>query len=290
MGRPLALPARAAARAIAQMVDENMANAARIHAVEHGRELSGRTLIAFGGNGPLHAARVAAKTGMERIVVPRDPGVGSAVGFLSAPVSYEIVRSRYTTLDAFDPDAVNRLFEEMEREAVAVVRAGASGAEIGIVRTAFMRYRGQGHESEVPVPAGRLGAGTAHGLRVAYDERYIALFGRVVPGMVVEIMNWSVRAAAAAAEAEPLPAVGAERAPRAGGRRPVHAGAAEEPLDVPCYFREDLAAGDWFQGPALVIEAQTTTFVSAGFEALIDGGLNIVLTRVSPAAPPDEGA
>ena len=154
VGRALAVPARDAAEATVRMVDENMANAARIHAVEHGRELSGRTLIAFGGNGPLHAARVAAKTGIERIVVPRDPGVGSAVGFLSAPVSYEIVRSRYTTLDSFDAKGVNRLFDEMEREAVAVVRAGAPGAEIELARTAFMRYRGQGHEIEVPVPPG----------------------------------------------------------------------------------------------------------------------------------------
>ena len=284
-GRPLALPVREAAQAIAQMVDENMANAARIHAVEHGRELSGRTLVAFGGNGPLHATRVAAKTGIERIVVPRDPGVGSAVGFLSAPVSYEIVRSRYTTLDAFDFNAVNRLFEEMEHEAVAVVRAGAPDTEIEIARTAFMRYRGQGHEIEVPVPSGRLGAAVAERLRTAYDERYVALFGRVVPGMVVESMNWSVLAAAVQAEPEPLPAVGERGAPRASGARRIYVDGAAEALDVPCFIREDLAAGDYLSGPALVIEAQTTTFVSGGFEAAIDGGLNIVLTRVSSEAP-----
>ena len=168
VGQPLALPAPEAAQAISRMVDENMANAARIHAVEHGREISGRTLIAFGGNGPLHATRVAARTGIERIVVPRDPGVGSALGFLSAPVSYEIVRSRYTTLDAFDFDAVNRLFEEMEHESRAVVRAGAPDAPIDIVRTAFMRYRGQGHEIEVLVAVGpaRRGRGRASSHRI----------------------------------------------------------------------------------------------------------------------------
>ena len=283
VGRPLALPVPEAARAISQMVDENMANAARIHAVEHGREISGRTLVAFGGNGPLHATRVAARTGIEHIVVPRDPGVGSAVGFLSAPVSYEIVRSRYTTLDAFDFDAVNRLFEEMERESMAVVRAGAPDAEIEIARTAFMRYRGQGHEIEVPVPSVRLGAAAAEGLRTAYDERYVSLFGRVVPRMVVEIMNWSVLASAVQAEPEPLPAAGRRDTPRARGSRRLQVDGAAKPLDVPCYLRDDLAAGDHICGPALVIEAQTTTFVSAGFEAAIDGGLNIVLTHVPPA-------
>ena len=283
VGQPLAMPAREAAQAISQMVDENMANAARIHAVEHGREITGRTLIAFGGNGPLHATRVAARTGIERIVVPRDPGVGSAVGFLSAPVSYEIVRSRYTTLDAFDFDSVNRLFQEMERQSIEVVRAGAPDTEIEIVRTAFMRYRGQGHEIEVPVPTGRLGSTSAEGLRTAYDQRYIALFGRVVPGMVVEIMNWSVLASALQAVPEALPVASGHGTPRVRGVRRLHVDGAAEPLDVPCYLRDDLAAGDNIHGPALVIEAQTTTFVSAGFEAAIDGGLNIVLNRTSPA-------
>ena len=283
VGRPLVMPAREAAQAISQMVDENMANAARIHAVEHGREIAGRTLVAFGGNGPLHATRVAARTGIECIVVPRNPGVGSAVGFLSAPVSYEIVRSRYTTLDAFDFDSVNRLFQEMERQSVEVVRAGAPDTEIEIVRTAFMRYRGQGHEIEVPVPTGRLGSTSAKGLRTAYDQRYIALFGRVVPGMVVEIMNWSVLASAVQAAPEALPAVSEHGTPRVRGSRRLHVDGAVEPLDVPCYLRDDLAAGDHIHGPALVIEAQTTTFVSAGFEAAIDGGLNIVLNRTSPA-------
>ena len=280
VGRPLALSAPEAARAISQIVDENMANAARIHAVEHGREITGRALVAFGGNGPLHATRVADRTGIDRIVVPLDPGVGSAVGFLSAPVSYEIVRSRYTTLDSFDIDGVHRLFEEMERESMAVVRAGAPESGIEIARTAFMRYRGQGHEIEVPVPCGRLGAGTAQHLRIAYDERYVSLFGRVVPRMVVEIMNWSVLAAAVRAEPAPLPAVKGGRTPRAHAVRVLHAGGAVEPLEVPCYRRDDLAPGDQIRGPALVIEAQTTTFVSADFEAVVDAGLNIVLTRV----------
>ena len=283
VGRPLALPAPEAAQAISRMVDENMANAARIHAVEHGREISGRTLVAFGGNGPLHATRVAARTGTERIVVPRDPGVGSALGFLSAPVSYEIVRSRYTTLDAFDFDAVNRLFEAMERESMAVVQAGAPDAGIDVARTAFMRYRGQGHEIEVPVPLGRLGAAAAEHLRAAYDERYVSLFGRVVPRMVVEIMNWSVLASAVQAEPEPLPAVRGHGAPRAAGARGLFVDGAAEPLEVPCYRRDDLVPGNHILGPALVVEAQTTTFVSAGFEAVVDAGWNIVLTRVSQA-------
>ena len=275
----LALPAMEAARAVSEMVDENMAGAARIHAVERGTDLQGRTLVAFGGNGPLHATRVADRIGVDRIVVPRDPGVGSAVGFLSAPVSYEIVQSHYTTLNAFDAAALNRLFGDMEREASAVVRAGAPETELHLSRSAFMRYRGQGHEIEVPVPPGSLDASAAGRLRAAYDEKYAALFGRSVPGMLIEIMNWSVVVATRQERRAPAPAVHGSRRPRPHGARRVHVGGAASALQVPCYHREHLQAGDHLEGPALVIEAQTTTFVSAGFEARIDGGLNIVLHR-----------
>ena len=275
----LALPVPEAAQAVSRMVDENMAAAARVHAVERGTELRGRTLIAFGGNGPLHATRVADRIGVDRIVVPRDPGVGSALGFLSAPVSHEIVRSRYTTLAAFDAAAINRLFEDLEREASAVVRAGAGEAELELRRSAFMRYRGQGHEIEVPVPPGVLDAGTAGRLRAAYDEKYAALFGRNVPGMLIEIMNWSVVIATVQERREPVPAVRGARRPPPRGARQVRLEGAAPALRVPCYHRETLQAGDRLEGPALVIEPQTTTFVSAAFEARIDGGLNIVLRR-----------
>ena len=275
----LALPVPEAAQAVSRMVDENMAAAARVHAVERGTELRGRTLIAFGGNGPLHATRVADRIGVDRIVVPRDPGVGSALGFLSAPVSHEIVRSRYTTLAAFDAAAINRLFEDLEREASAVVRAGAGEAELELRRSAFMRYRGQGHEIEVPVPPGVLDAGTAGRLRAAYDEKYAALFGRNVPGMLIEIMNWSVVIATVQERREPVPTVRGARRPQPRDARQVRLEGAAPALRVPCYHRETLRAGDCLEGPALVIEPQTTTFVSAAFAARIDGGLNIVLRR-----------
>ena len=116
-------------------------------------------MIAFGGNGPLHATRVAQKIGVRQIIIPRDPGVGSAVGFLHAPISYEIIRSLYMRGDSFDAAAVRRLFAGMEAEAAAVVRAGAAGAKIEQRRLAFMRYQGQGHEIEIELPLGKIGAG-----------------------------------------------------------------------------------------------------------------------------------
>ncbi|MEM8860942.1 MAG: hydantoinase/oxoprolinase family protein, partial [Chloroflexota bacterium] len=192
VGAGLGLDTADAAFAIGQIVDENMASAGRIHAVEQGLELGSRTMIAFGGNGPLHAARVAEKMGVSRIVIPQDPGVGSAVGFLFAPVSYEIVRSGYTTLKNFQFEAVNDLLQTASAEAHAIVEKGALGADLVETRTAFMRYKGQGHEIEVEIPNRPLTTDDLDALAAAYDTAYQAQFQRSVPAFTIEIMNWSV--------------------------------------------------------------------------------------------------
>ena len=107
-----------------------MAAAGRMHAVESGKDLAARVMIAFGGNGPLHATRVARRAQVDRILIPRDPGVGSAVGFLFAPVSFEIIRSRYCTLEMLDVDGLNAFFDAMIEDAEAVVRAGAPEGQL----------------------------------------------------------------------------------------------------------------------------------------------------------------
>ena len=152
IGGPLGLTAVGAAAGISEIVDENMANAARVHAIECGKDVSTRTLIAFGGAAPLHASRLAEKLGVDRIVIPTGAGVGSAIGFLRAPIAYEVVRTRFMPLSQFDSDAVNALFRDMRAEAIEVVRLGAPAGELREVRTAYMRYRGQGHEIAVELP------------------------------------------------------------------------------------------------------------------------------------------
>ena len=185
-----------AAFGVSEMVEEAMANAARVHAVERGKELGGRTLIAFGGGAPLHAARLAEKLGISSVLIPPGAGVGSAIGFLRAPVAFELARSRIMRLSAFDADAINAMFAAMEAEALAAVRLGAPGAAISQMRTAEMRYVGQGHEIVVPLPVRRFDAADIDDMRARFEASYTALFGRVIPGLDLEAVSWTLRAAA----------------------------------------------------------------------------------------------
>ena len=192
IGGRLGLTAEMAALGVVEMVDENMANAARVHAIESGKSYEGRTLIAFGGGGPVHACRVAEKVGIRRVLVPTSAGVGSAIGFLRAPVGYEVVRSLYQRFSSFDVAAVNALLDTMETEAMAVVTQGSFGAPITQIRVAYMRYVGQGHEIPVPLPARPLGERDVAVIRAAYDTEYTRFYDRPVPGSDVEIMSYAV--------------------------------------------------------------------------------------------------
>ncbi len=289
IGKPLGFDAIEAAYGISQIVDENMASAARVHAVERGKSLKDRTMIAFGGNGPLHATRLADKIGVNQIIIPCDPGVGSAIGFLNAPVSYEIVRSLYVTLDAFDASGVNALFADMTQEATTIVEKGADGADIVCRRSAFMRYSGQGHEIEVVLPNRDLTEEDVPGLRDAYDHAYREQYHRSVPGMQIEIMNWSLTAATQPPEPEKISRVMGARKAQASRTRPAYVRQMAETKSLPVHLRRDLAAGHVIEGPALIVEAQTTTFVDAAWTAVLDESLNIALSKDTVQGGPDHG-
>ena len=282
VGSKLDLKRLDAAFGISEIVEENMANAARVHAVERGKELQARTMIAFGGAAPIHAARLAEKLGIDRIMVPSGAGVGSAVGFLMAPVAYEVVRSRYVQLDEdkFDPDYVNRLFAEMRAEAEAVVKAGAPDAELVETRTADMRYRGQGHEITVSLPAAAFDRSSRGTLIKLYEEGYATTFGRTIPGLSVEIMNWTLRLAAAQAVMPPSPPQPADKPAKPRGKRPVYDPGDQDMKEVPVYHRDDLSVGSFVPGPAVIAEDETTTIVPKSFAARISPIGAILLEKV----------
>ena len=237
VGNALSLDAGEAADGICQIVDESMASAGRMHAVESGKDLGERTMIAFGGNGPLHATRVARRAGVDRILVPRDPGVGSAVGFLSAPISFEVARSRYTELETADLDAVNRLLAETVAEAEAVVRMGAPEGRLVVRKSAFMRYRGQGHEIEVALPPGALEPEDIETLRGRFEAEYRRLFVRAVPGMAIEILNWLVTVSTPDVPPVPVPACAGTVDARPDGSRPILCDLTGRRRDAPVYRR-----------------------------------------------------
>ena len=282
VGTPLGLKRLDAAFGVSEIVEENMANAARVHAVERGKELQNRTMIAFGGAAPIHAARLAEKLGINRIMVPSGAGVGSAVGFLMAPVAYEVVRSRYVQLDAdkFDPAYVNKLFAEMRAEAEAVVKAGAPNAKLLQTRTADMRYRGQGHEIAVDLPTSEFTAASREKLIKLYEDGYAATFGRTIPGLSVEIMNWTLRLAAEQAPLPKAPPQPADKPAKARGKRAVYDPADQDMKDVAVYHRDDLVIGSFVPGPAVIAEDETTTIVPKSFAARLSPIGAILLEKV----------
>lgn len=278
VGAPLSLETAEAAFGVSEMVDETMANAARVHAIEWGKEISKRSMIAFGGAAPLHAARLAQKLEIDRVIIPASAGVGSAVGFLYAPIAFEVVRSRYLRLADFAPAPLNDLLDEMIAEATDVVRRGAPEAPLDTQLTAAMRYLGQGHEVTVTLPAEPFGAGDGLALREAFESRYEALYGRIIADLEVEVMSWAVTVSTQSAPLEAPPEVESRPAAASSETRRVY-----DPsggfTEASVYRRQDLAPGDCLPGPALVIEAQTTTLVPLGFTLGVTGLGGLELRR-----------
>ncbi len=276
VGAKLGIGAGMAALGVVEMVDENMANAARVHAIESGKTYAGRTLIAFGGGGPVHACRVAEKVGIARVLVPSGAGVGSAIGFLRAPVGYEVVRSLYGRLGRFDAAAVDALLSDMAREAEAVVALGSFGAPTRQTRIAFMRYVGQGHEIPVTLPPGRLGETEVAGLRAAFDAEYARFYDRPVPRSDVEVMSYAVTVATVP-EAAPA-ATAAAAVPGSTRTQRVRDTATGEAGDWAVHDRASLAPGQTVPGPAIVAEDETSTLVGPGWRATVDprGYLDLV--------------
>jgi N-methylhydantoinase A len=270
IGSKLDLATEHAALGISEIVDENMANAARVHAIESGKDLRSRTLIAFGGAAPLHAARVAEKLGIGHVLVPANAGVGSAIGLLRAPVAYEVVRGRLIRLSAFDASAANRLFSEMRLEAEAIVRRGAPDAGLTERRSAFMRYRGQGHEIGVQLPVREFSAADKATLTQLFETAYRRLYSRPIPGIEIEILSWVLTLSAPSEGELAKSAATKSHKPKPDGHRPVFDPGTGEFLEVPIFWRPDLEPGAELTGPAVIAEDETSTVISPLFGARID--------------------
>ena len=184
------------AMGVVEMVDENMANAAREHAIERGKSLNGRTIIAFGGSAPLHAARLAEKLGVNKIIVPDGASVGSAIGFLYAPITFEITRSLYQRLSNIEMRVVSELFNRIEKDAKKIVRSAARRQKLNVLRSAYIRFVGQRHEIKVTLPSGLLDEKAIDVIREAFFEAYRSQYSRSMPNVDIESVGWSVSVSA----------------------------------------------------------------------------------------------
>ena len=280
VGRRLGLNEVPAAFGITEMVCENMASAARVHAIESGKNADDRTLIAFGGAAPLHVCQMADKLGIDRIIVPVNAGVGSAVGFLRSPISYEMVRTYYQQLDSFDAAMCNQTMDEMEELARQRVLLGASkGAKLTTRRVAYMRYHGQGHEISVVLPEGLLGADAAATIQSLFDAAYKQVFGRNIGNIAVgEIVTLSVTAST---EAHPdlTPDIQPDQPPSEPYQRPIFDSASQTEMSFSIVARESLAGLAELAGPAIITEDETSVVVSSVFNARTLPGGDIELRR-----------
>ncbi len=282
VGGPLVLDVVTGAFGISEMVDENMTNATRVHAVESGKNIAEYVMIAFGGAAPLHAARICEKLNIKQCLIPRGAGVGSAIGFLQTPFSYESVVSNVMSLEEFDADVANNLLAELIEQAEGFVRMGTQAATSTEI-TAFMRYQGQGWEIPVLLPRRDFELIDYSELTRLFEESYKSYFGRtidVLDDLEVEVVSWSVRVVAEQRATDKLNLkAGTERMLQA-EHRSVFESSSGKMMECKVYERESLLAGDRIAGPAVIVEQETSTFVPRSFEAIIqDDGSILLINR-----------
>jgi N-methylhydantoinase A len=279
VGNTLDMDAVEAAFGVAEVVDENMANAARVHAVENGEDLSEYTMIAFGGAAPLHAGRLCEKLGVDRLLVPEGAGVGSAIGFLRAPFSFEANRSVYMKLSDFDGAKIKSLLTDLKTEATGFVRTCDEVSPILSEFKVYMRYTGQGWEIPIDLTEEQAMNPDAATFEARFVEDYSKLFGRPVAGMDIEITVWSVNATTPPEKVARIgETTGAGIATSAGDRQ-IFDAAAGKYLDAQIVKRFDMAAGARAAGPVAIVEDETTIIVPASRDATRqpDGCIDIVL-------------
>jgi len=266
----------AAAEGIVRIIDVKMAEAIKAISTMRGHDLRDFMLLAFGGAGPVHAARIARDLRMAGMIVPLYPGVYSAIGLLMSDVKHDYVQSKMDPIAALAPADVEAMFARLAAQAIAELRDDGFGeAQIGVQRAVDMRYAGQGYE--ITIPSDTL-ADLAQ-LRAAFDARHQALFGHSAPDEPVEIVSYRVRGIGK------VPPVEMPRFGRAGTtladalrekRRVRFDG---ETIECPVYRREKLDVGLRVIGPAVLDQLDCTTVICPGQVARVDEWKNLIVAE-----------
>ena len=275
-----------AAAGVAEVVDENMANAARVHAVENGKDVAKYTMIAFGGGAPLHAGRLCDKLDVDELLVPPGASVGSAIGFLRAPFAYEALRSHHVAAEEFDAEAVNRLLSDMADEATIFVTEALPASDdaegppvLETERWAFMRYAGQGWEIPVRLDDGPFDHLGGELLANRFEKAYEEFFGRAIAGLAIEAIGWSVRVATRRPPVERVERVEALRDVAIDRTRAIHDAGTGILVEAAVVERYALSTGDRVAGPAVIVEPQTTTWVSSSRQGVVQADGCLLITR-----------
>jgi len=286
VGKPMGFDLARAAWSVHRVVNENMAAAARIHGIERGKDLRAYPLFAFGGAGPVHGWNVGRILKVPRVLVPFGAGAASALGLLAAPLAFDFVRTASQRLDQADWPGINRLFAVMEAEGRAVLReAGIADADMTFRRTAEMRYVGQGHEVEGPVPSGPLGPESLAALTSGFEDAYRALYHRTPMGVPIEALNWrlvvsgpeaGVRISSSVSGGPSKRGEAALQVPQPKRARNAYFPEAGGYVDTPVYDRYALTPGMAFAGPAIIEERESTTVIGTGARIRVDAARTLV--------------
>ncbi|WP_420451370.1 hydantoinase/oxoprolinase family protein [Ilumatobacter sp.] len=286
IGAALGLDAVGVAAGIHEIVNQNMAAAARMHAVEQGVDLRGVSMIAFGGAGPVHACGVAELLESDTVVFPVNASVLSAFGTLVSPVRIDLARSMPRRLDAIDPAERDDLLDDLRAEGRRVLAAAGSSDDAVRFRYGVdCRYAGQGNEVTVWVGESEPGDESAwpvddDAVLAAFEAEYERIFGLAIPDVGVEVVTWRLSVSADAEHLTPEGvAAGGDARPVA--HRPMVFGRAMTPVDAPVYERHRLGAGATFSGPCVVEERETTAVIRPGWDVEVGADGSLIATRGS---------
>jgi len=266
---PLGVPFIQAVWGIHDLINETMAAAAKTHIAEKGGNPKIITVAAFGGAGPVHAYGMAKKLGAPRLIVPPNAGVGSALGFFTAPRAFDLVRSHKVSLEVADFEDIEEIFEGMEAEGARTLQKTGLAEDISYERSVDVRFIGQGSETNIPIPETNFSEVKREDIRRRFDETYERLYGRTYPDSPVEFINFKVRASLPERLLQ-LPKINEKHGSlkdAVKGERLAYSGIAGDFMSYTVYDRYRLFSGAEFQGPAIIEEREST--VIAGEDTCI---------------------
>jgi len=269
------------AAGIHEVVNQNMAAAARMHGVEMGVDLRGVSVIAFGGAGPVHACGVADLLESDRVIFPVNASVLSAFGTLVSPVRIDLARSLPRLIDGIDVAERDALLDELRNEGRRVLSAaGVPDKDVVFRYGVDTRYAGQGNEITIWVGEGEHWPASSEQVHQAFEDEYERIYGMTIPDVAVEAITWRLSASAFSTPVEPdHPVKEASGTPVPKGHRPMVFGRGQEPIETPVYSRPDLGTGAEFSGPAVVEERETTSVIRPGWDVEVASDGSLIASR-----------